>query len=273
MSTAAVPGNRAVGRGLLGWEGDLYAAVNYLPGTGNSEDPGTELVRRLKAGDPAAPGVAARLILGGLLIRESFLRRHQQSIEIVAVPGHLRGSAGIPVHRVCEALAASVPWLAIPAGQADQDESDPELADGCDAALGRGASGHACLHRAAGTVFDHHRRCVHSWPHRRGLRHRSRGQRRERRGRRLPRKNRDMRARVFLFDPETEDHRFGGEVDADSADEVWRLAETTPELVGRTLCTGDVVYIEDVYLRLDGDGGWHPIPPGEATIRLHGMIG
>jgi hypothetical protein len=81
-----------------------------------------------------------------------------------------------------------------------------------------------------------------------------------------------MRARVFLFDAEAGEHVFGGETDAESADAVWRLAEATPELFGRSLRAGDVVYIEDVYVRLDGDGGWHPIPPGETTARLHRMI-
>jgi hypothetical protein len=82
-----------------------------------------------------------------------------------------------------------------------------------------------------------------------------------------------MRARVFLLDQESGDHRFGGEIDAESPDDVWRRVEATPELVGRPLRTGDIVYIEDVYVRLDGDGGWHAIPPGETTVRLHGMIG
>ena len=47
------------------WDGGLYTALEYLTGAANAEDPGGQLVRRLKAGDPAAPALAARLIPEG----------------------------------------------------------------------------------------------------------------------------------------------------------------------------------------------------------------
>jgi predicted amidophosphoribosyltransferase len=99
------------GRGQAGWDGDLYAAVDYLPGAGNSGDGGTQLVRRLKAGDPAASAMAARLILEGLAAREHQLRRGSPWIEIVAAPGHRSGPAGVPIHRLCLRLTAAAPWL------------------------------------------------------------------------------------------------------------------------------------------------------------------
>ncbi len=43
-----------------------------------------------------------------------------------------------------------------------------------------------------------------------------------------------------------------------------------PQLTGRRLRPGDVVYIEDLYLELDGDGGWHRLTPGELTRQLYG---
>lgn len=35
---------------------------------------------------------------------------------------------------------------------------------------------------------------------------------------------------------------------------------------------GDVLYIGDVYLALDGDGGWRPLEPGAETSRLYPLI-
>jgi len=81
-----------------------------------------------------------------------------------------------------------------------------------------------------------------------------------------------MRARVFLFDGESGHHRFAGEVDAHTPDDVWYLAEAEPQLLGRRLQGGDVVYVSDVYAQLDGDGGWHQIAPGELTKRLYGLL-
>jgi hypothetical protein len=76
-----------------------------------------------------------------------------------------------------------------------------------------------------------------------------------------------VRARVF----HRETHggfRFAGELDAEDADDVWRMAESSM-VPGSALKEGDVVYIGDLYFELDGDGGWHPIQPGELTRRLY----
>jgi hypothetical protein len=53
---------------------------------------------------------------------------------------------------------------------------------------------------------------------------------------------------------------------------VWRRTQADPDLAGRSLRSGDVVYIDDVYLALDGDGGWKRLPPSEATQDLYRLI-
>jgi hypothetical protein len=45
-----------------------------------------------------------------------------------------------------------------------------------------------------------------------------------------------------------------------------------PRLAGRRLREGDVVYLGDVYLALDGDGGWRRLESGQATEDLYDLI-
>jgi hypothetical protein len=42
-------------------------------------------------------------------------------------------------------------------------------------------------------------------------------------------------------------------------------------VLGRSLRSGDIVYIEDRYYELNGDGGWAPLLPGSLTERLYGL--
>jgi hypothetical protein len=35
---------------------------------------------------------------------------------------------------------------------------------------------------------------------------------------------------------------------------------------------GDVVYVGDIYLELDGDGGWCALAPGKLTRQLYRLI-
>jgi len=73
---------------------------------------------------------------------------------------------------------------------------------------------------------------------------------------------------VFLRDPE---FTYAGELDAADADDVWRQLQQEPPAVGRALRSGDIVYIEDRYYELNGDGGWGPLMPGPMTERLYGL--
>jgi hypothetical protein len=73
-----------------------------------------------------------------------------------------------------------------------------------------------------------------------------------------------LRARIFLR--EEAEYRYGGELDAADADDVWRQLAMVPE---RNLKAGDVIYIGDVYLELNPDGGWMPLAPGALTRRLY----
>ena len=75
-----------------------------------------------------------------------------------------------------------------------------------------------------------------------------------------------MRARVFVRDP---DFRYAGELDAADADDIWRQLQLEPPAAGRPLRSGDIVYIEDRYYELNGDGGWVPLLPGPLTQRLY----
>jgi hypothetical protein len=75
-----------------------------------------------------------------------------------------------------------------------------------------------------------------------------------------------MRARVFLRDPE---FRYAAELDAADADDVWRQLQVESSAAGRSLRSGDVVYIEDRYYELNGDGGWAALIPGPLTERLY----
>lgn len=79
-----------------------------------------------------------------------------------------------------------------------------------------------------------------------------------------------MRARVFLRGEDG--YSLACEIDAEDADDVWRQLEGDPDLAGRSLKQGDIVYISDVYLELDGDGGWGRILPGELTAELYRLI-
>lgn len=76
-----------------------------------------------------------------------------------------------------------------------------------------------------------------------------------------------MRARIFLRDGS--DFRLATEMEADHADGVWRQLEASPERAGRRLQPGDVVYLGDVYLELNRDGGWRPLKPGNLTRALY----
>ena len=76
-----------------------------------------------------------------------------------------------------------------------------------------------------------------------------------------------MRARVFLAG--TDRWTFGCELEATDADDVWRRLEADPSPASRRLAQGDIVYIADVYLQLDGDGGWQPITPSRLTRELY----
>lgn len=79
-----------------------------------------------------------------------------------------------------------------------------------------------------------------------------------------------MRARIFLRDPAG--YRLAAELSADDADHAWRQIENDPELVGRRLTPGDLVYIGDKYLEIDGDGGWHQVRPSEMMKGLYRQI-
>jgi hypothetical protein len=80
-----------------------------------------------------------------------------------------------------------------------------------------------------------------------------------------------LRARVFLKD-EVGEYRLAAEFEAQDADNVWRQIEAEPDIAGRRMAPGDIVYIGDVYLQLDGDGGWRPVRPGKLTRQLYGLI-
>jgi hypothetical protein len=79
-----------------------------------------------------------------------------------------------------------------------------------------------------------------------------------------------VRARVLLC--EEGGFRYGCELDATNAEEVWRETQRDPRLAGRSLREGDVVYVGDVYLALDGDGGWRKLELGLLTEELYGVI-
>jgi hypothetical protein len=96
------------------------------------------------------------------------------------------------------------------------------------------------------------------------------GRRRQSGPDRLCRKDTDLRARVLLADGAG--FRYGCELDATDPDDVWRQAQGDRGLAGRNLREGDVVYLGDVYLALDGDGGWNSLEPGDATKDLYRLI-
>jgi hypothetical protein len=79
-----------------------------------------------------------------------------------------------------------------------------------------------------------------------------------------------LRARVLLL--EEGSYRFGCEIDVPNADDVWRRLEASPGAAGRALRSGDIVYIQDLYLELNGDGGWRALPPSELTQSLYSLI-
>lgn len=79
-----------------------------------------------------------------------------------------------------------------------------------------------------------------------------------------------MRTRVFLR--EDNEYRLATEMSVDDADQAWRRIEAEPDLAGRRLSPGDVVYIGDEYLELNGDGGWRRLAPSELTQGLYRQI-
>jgi hypothetical protein len=52
---------------------------------------------------------------------------------------------------------------------------------------------------------------------------------------------------------------------------VWRQLQLEPPALGRSLRSGDIVYIEDRYYELNGDGGWASLAPGPMTERLYNL--
>jgi hypothetical protein len=79
-----------------------------------------------------------------------------------------------------------------------------------------------------------------------------------------------VRTRVFLR--EDNEYRLAAEISVDDADHAWRRIEAEPDLAGRRLAPGDVVYISDEYLELNGDGGWRRLGPSELTQALYRQI-
>ncbi len=81
-----------------------------------------------------------------------------------------------------------------------------------------------------------------------------------------------MRARLFRRIDLAHGFAYVGELDADDADDVWRQLEAEPPDSAGRMRPGDVVYVGDIYLELDGDGGWRPLAPGELTRQLYRLI-
>lgn len=79
-----------------------------------------------------------------------------------------------------------------------------------------------------------------------------------------------MRARVFLRDGA--EYRLTVELSVEDADDAWRRLETFPHPPGRHLMPGDIVYVDDLYVELHGDGGWHPLTPGELSQDLYQVL-
>lgn len=128
---------------LLGrrWDGDHCFAFDYLPGHGGAQDPRRVFVRAFKAGDMKADRTARELLINGLLERERSLLRCGRARLLVPIPGHLAGSAGPPLDRVCRDMAAALPWLLYRAGllvrdrgvrQSSTNTSRPSIAEHLD---------------------------------------------------------------------------------------------------------------------------------------------
>lgn len=79
-----------------------------------------------------------------------------------------------------------------------------------------------------------------------------------------------MRARVFLR--EGAEYRLAVELSVEDADDAWRRLEAFPHPAGRHLMPDDIVYVGDLYLELDSDGGWHPLTPGDLSRDLYQQI-
>jgi hypothetical protein len=60
-----------------------------------------------------------------------------------------------------------------------------------------------------------------------------------------------------------------GELEAAGADDIWRQLQLDPPAAGRPLRSADVVYNEDRYYELNGDGGWVLLVPGPLTQHLY----
>ena len=76
-----------------------------------------------------------------------------------------------------------------------------------------------------------------------------------------------MRTRGFLQERST------FEVGAASPEDAWKILAGDSKPVERRLQPGDVLYVGDLYLQIDGDGGWHVLNPGDLTRSLHRLIG
>jgi hypothetical protein len=79
-----------------------------------------------------------------------------------------------------------------------------------------------------------------------------------------------VRARVFLR--EGGSYALAAELTVEGAEEVWRRLEVQPELAGRRMAAGDVVYVGDLYLELNADGGWQLLEAGELTRQLYRQV-
>ncbi len=93
------------------WDGNSCFALDYVPGCAGIDDPRRTLIRAFKR-DEAWALDAARLVLRpAFLEQEDRLTRNAAIRWLVPLPGHLAGSAGHPLDRLCRDLASDVPWI------------------------------------------------------------------------------------------------------------------------------------------------------------------
>jgi predicted amidophosphoribosyltransferase len=88
---------------LRPWEGAGCFAVDYLPGS--VDDPRWDLVKRLKAGDPAAVAASTHLLAHALDKRPT-----PGTVSVVAVPGHA-AAINPTTEALCAALASVLPGV------------------------------------------------------------------------------------------------------------------------------------------------------------------
>ncbi|MHB8509523.1 MAG: hypothetical protein ACYDGR_12880 [Candidatus Dormibacteria bacterium] len=88
---------------LRPWDGAGCFAVDYLPGS--VDDPRRTLVKRLKAGDPAAMESSV-LLLGHALDQ----RPRPGNVSVVAVPGHA-AATNMTTEALCTRLASMLPGV------------------------------------------------------------------------------------------------------------------------------------------------------------------